>query len=435
MSRNLRNSRWLWGLSGGLGLGVVTLVCLVLLNANNHTQTETRSAVNEPMEPSVVASSEPTILPVDSVVEESPKLTDLEFPPGSVEEACGLSDFPSYWEDDEILDNDPPQTLESEECRTALEMHMNALNPYLWSHDKKNVASFAFVVLEEPLTFERIFADPASNLARVQDALSRSECLLQRDETNWELKDSCSADAFMNYAMFNRYCYSGGIRPSEVYVENPTLAQSVTEWKHELAMSWIEEKCDMFAPELRLTADRYPELTEWLWSLSDPEERDMMEVIYGRQSMLSANLIEYAARLGDDAAGITQVESRLHIESGAVYGRFSWLLDSEDWHEFRGKPEPSAEHFLHTFKMLAMVGARRPDPRDEIKFDWEWVASHLCEPPYSPDIHYEDEEIPELKSCQEVIHELRQRNDLKFSPLFQTLDKLEQVALELGVYE
>ncbi|MXZ44319.1 MAG: hypothetical protein F4Z01_04985 [Gammaproteobacteria bacterium] len=431
MSQNARNSRWLWGLSGGLGLGVFTVVCLVLLNTNNRTQTEAPTAVNE--EPSVATSSRPTIAPIVAAVDEPPNLPDLEFPRGSVEEACGLSAFPSYWEDYDFLDNDPPQTLESDECRTALETHMNALNPYLWSYTTE-ATSFAFVVLKEPLTFERIFADPAGDLARVQDALSRPECLLTGDETNWELKESCSADAFMNYAMFNRYCYSGGIRPREVYVENPTLVQSVTEWMHELAESWIEEKCDMFAPELRLTADQYPELTEWLWSLADPEERDLTEAVYGRRSMWSANLIEYAARLGDDAAGITQPVSRLNIESGAGYGRFSWLLDSEDWSIFRGKPEPSAEHFRHTFKMLALTSARRPDPRDEIEFDWEWVTRHLCEPPYSPDIHYEDDEIPELKSCQEVVHELRQSN-LKNAPVRRALDKFEQVALELGVYE
>ena len=392
-------------------------------------------------ETSELRASVPFSLPTTkpAIAETPSPMPPLDFPFGSVEEACGLSELPSYWEDDEFLDNDSPQALESDECRAALETHMNALNPYLWSYTTEEAPSFAFVVLEEPLTFERIFADPAGDLARVQDALSRPECLLTGDETNWELKESCSADAFMNYAMFNRYCYSGGIRPREVYVENPTLVQSVTEWKHELAESWIEEKCDMFAPELWLTADRYPELTEWLWSLADPEERDLTEAVYGRRSMLSANLIEYAARLGDDAAGITQPVSRLNIESGAGYGRFSWLLDSEDWYEFaRRKQEPSAEHFRHTFKMLALASARRPDPRDEIKFDWEWVARHLCEPPYYNEYeryHHEvSGEIPVPKSCQEIVHELRQSN-LKNAPVRRALDKFEQVALELGVYE
>ena len=164
----------------------------------------------------------------------------------------------------------------------------------------------------------------------------------------------------------------------------------------------------------------------------------MMEVLYGRKSMLSGNLIEHAARLGDNAAGLTQIVPRLHSEVGAVYGRFSWLLDSEDWYEFARKQEPSTEHFRHTFKMLALASARRPDPRDEIKFDWEWVARHLCEPPYYNEYeiyHHEvSGEIPEPKSCQEIVHELRQ-SELNIAPVHRALDKFEQVAIELGVYE
>lgn len=398
------------------------------------------------LETSVSSAVLSSPLPPPVLAETSSVPPLLDFPLGSVEEACGLSEFPSYWEIGDFLNweesfsdfvnNKRSQALESEECDIALEAHINSSNPYLWrGYPTEYVASFAFVVLEEPLTFERIFADPAGDLARVQEAFSRPECLLTGDEHNWELKESCSADAFMNYAMFNRYCYNfGSARAGEGYLEDPTPAQNVNRWKLTLEEAWIEKKCDTFAPELRLTTDRYPELTEWLWSLTDSEERDMMEVIYGKKSILSANLIEYAARLGDDAAGLTQPISRLNIESGAGYGRFSWLLDSEGWYEFKGKPEPSAEHFLHTFKMLALVSARRPDPRDEIEFDWEFVARHLCEPPYSPDIHYEDDEIPELKSCKEIVHELRQR-DIKIAPVRRALDKFEQVALELGVYE
>ncbi|MDE0644699.1 MAG: hypothetical protein OXH84_00465 [Gammaproteobacteria bacterium] len=64
---------------------------------------------------------------------------------------------------------------------------MYAINPYHWNDDTDNRA-FAFVVIENPLTFERIFTDPVGDLARVQDALSRSECKLGPDaESNWKL--------------------------------------------------------------------------------------------------------------------------------------------------------------------------------------------------------------------------------------------------------
>ena len=433
-------SRWLWRLGCGLGLVAAVVVCVLLVL---HDRVATDPVA---LETNVSSAVVPSPLPPTALAETPSPQPLLDFPLGSVEEGCGLSEFPSYWEVGDLLnwgesfsdflDNELSQALESEECNTALEAYINSSNPYLWmGYRTEDVATFAFVVLDEPLTFERIFADPAGDLARVQDALSNPECLLEGDETNWELKETCHADAFMNYAMFNRYCYnSGRIRASAVDAEDPTPEQNVSRWKHDLEEAWIEKKCDTFAPELRLTADRYPELTEWLWSLTNPEERDMMEVLYGRKSMLSGNLIEHAARLGDNAAGLTQTIGGLHMEAGARYGRFSWLLTSNKWQDFAMKDSPSTDRFLRTFKMLALASARRPDPRDEIEFDWEWVARHLCEPPYSPDIHYEDDELPELKSCKEIVHELRQ-SELNIAPVHRALDKFEQVALELEVYE
>ncbi|MXZ56512.1 MAG: hypothetical protein F4227_00890 [Gammaproteobacteria bacterium] len=53
-----------------------------------------------------------------------------------------------------------------------MDNHINDINPYLWgAGDKKG--SFAFIVLENPLTFGRLFADPEGDFTRVQDALDR----------------------------------------------------------------------------------------------------------------------------------------------------------------------------------------------------------------------------------------------------------------------
>lgn len=449
---------WLWLVSFGLGLCVVTVFCVLLVMHNQEVSTDPVA-----LETRMSSAVEPSPLAPTALTETPSQLPRLNYPLGSVEEGCSLSEFPSYWEiGDDFLNNKLSQALESAECNTALEVQIDNSNPYIWSgpsdiwsgQNTENVASFAFFVLEEPLTFERIFADPAGDLARVQDALSRPECLLTGDETNWELKESCSADAFMNYAMSNRYCYNyGSTRAGAGYVAEPTPAQNVARWRSDLEEAWIEKKCDTFAPELKLTADRYPELTKWLWSLTAPDERDMAEVIYGRKKILSANLIEYAARLGDNAAGLTTGNLR-HPEAGAVYGRFSALLTSDEWYEFATKDAPSSDRFRRTFKMLVLASSRRPDPRDEIEFDWEFVAQHLCTPPF---FDYEElirakemlatsplpsdrekalalGEIEPPKSCQEVVHELRQQ-DIKFAPLLQMLDKFEQVALELGVYE
>ena len=456
MSQNTRNSRWVWGLTGGLGgLSIVTVVCIVLLNVNNRAQTEAPSAVNEP---SVATSSHPPIAPVVAVVDEPPKLPYIEFPPGSVEEACELNDFMPYHYDgpgnpfDWVF-----SALESSECRSALENYINSINPYLWGRTYKNddfLHPMQFVVLEEPLTFGKIFADPDGDFVKVQDALSRPECVLQGEESNWELKETCHADALLNYALMKRFCFNDGVRYRKrtLYWEedNPTPEQDRFMWKEVLENQWVRAKCEEFSPKLNLTAEQFPELTKLLLALSDLEEPT--------DSVTS--LIDLAARLGSEAAGLTTGEvnpfhNLWYTESGYVHGRFSWLLTSDAWDEFIAPNEPpSVDRFLRTFKMLALASARRPDPRDEIKFDWELVARHLCEPPYHQKEWYDEqielfksspewaadllvafrEKYDNPKSCQEIVHELRQ-SELNIAPVHRALDKFEQVALELGVYE
>ncbi len=155
-------------------------------------------------------------------------------------------------------------------------------------------------------------------------------------------------------------------------------------------------------------------------------------------------LIEQAARLGDDAAGLTQSSDPFmnrYKEEGHKYGRFSWIFTRPESRILTGKRRPpTTDRLLQTINMLALLDGPRPDPIHDIEFDWERVARHLCEPPYfkfdpfislSGPVLVENEEH---SSCKEIIHEIRQR-DIKFRPVLNTLDKFEQVAIELGVYE
>ncbi|MYF02337.1 MAG: hypothetical protein F4227_05065 [Gammaproteobacteria bacterium] len=451
MKPNTRDRHWLWG----IGLCVVSVsfvvavVCFLFYQNGGRPPSKVLSEANSDTSVIVPSSSLPTIPPAVSV-EAPPQLPRIEFSLGSVEEACGLNDFVPYHFDDLNDEYAWPKSLydasgnlaeffsESDECRSALDSYINTINPYLWvaAGTSEVVSPFAFVLSDEPLTFERMFSDPTGDLARVQDALSRPECLLTDDDTNWEMKETCYADAFLNYALFNRFCYGNATRyrVRHYYQEedNPTPEQDRLMWKQALEDAWIERKCEEFSPELELTKKQYPELVMLLQSLGDPE-------IKGNASL--EILIELAARLGDPTAAFTQPYyayggtnfGAIYRDEGYKYGRFSGLLTSGEWQEFSVKKEPSTDRFLRTFKMLALASARRPNPLDEIEFDWEFVARHLCEPPY--DNPYRDsEESTKPQSCKEIVHELRQR-DIKFAPLLNTLDKFEQVALELEVYE
>ena len=397
-----------------------------------------------------------------------PRLPLLDFPLGSIEDACGLNNFPPYHyreEDGSRPVNTPfigSETsskrewipLESEECRFALAEHINAINPYLWGATNEH-RPFAFVLLEEPLTFERIFADPLRDLEQVQDALSRPECLLENAESNLALKESCHADAFLNFALINRFCFEphwaaeleldhyvprdGISRRSRTYYrekgilaeEDPTPEQDRFMWKQELENAWVRRKCNELDLSLEFTPERYPELYERVMSFQDRSRRSKKNV--------REYLIELAARLGSEAAGLTTSFYRegwvSYSEQGYKFGRFAEFFSSADWQGFARKLEPSTDRFLKTFSMLASLDSQRGDSDDVIQFDWEFVVTHLCTSPYFkyswrgvvPVEHIEQQ------SCQEVVQEMYQ--EIKSPSLLFTLSKFEQVALRLGVYE
>ena len=443
---------WLW--RGGVGLVFVSVAMLVLMNPNEPREDESSSFVGEHEPSAIVPSLSPTGSEslVQTVLEGVP-LPALDYSLSSVEDACGFSELPTYWIDGTFQRNtDHPQTkfLESEECRIALETYMNTVNPqHFLLNDPISVSLAEFVALENPLTFERLFENPADDLARMQDALSRPECLLEPAETNWDLKETCHADAFFNFALVNLFCFNGGIEnriPSVGSWElsfTPELAleQDRTLWKQDLEDEWVLGQCEELDPWLELAPDRYPELHALVMPEREPNSRKgFLELV-----------LELSARFGSDLAGLTQqvaspytYRNDWQFNSVAYeFGRFSHLKESGVWRRFSVKHPPKTDRFLDTFQMLAILGARKPDPHDVIEFDWELVARHLCERPfptiykliqYSPLMLPPAEENVEHLSCKEVVHELRQQNT-HFQPLLDVLDRFEQVALKLDIYD
>ena len=475
-------SLWCFFWSVIFGFVLIGVVFFVFLRSPNNKSSAVSNIDSSPpmLEMNVTDSLVVAEVP-EVAVKMGPTLPSLDFPPGSVEDACGLNDFPPYHyreEDGSRPANTPfnserdllplktaagsrsaytlfnPERdwlpFESEECRTALEKHVNAINPYLWGATYEN-RPFEFVVLEDPLTFERIFSDPTGDLNRVLDALSRPECLLEPTETNWELKESCHAEAFLNYALINRFCYEpywpddpqqelviprdGIFRRSRTYYreeDSLTPEQDRFMWKQTLEDDWIRRKCGALDSSLAFTPEQYPVLHELVTSYGDsPNHKKNVREL----------LIELAARLGDNAAGLTNsFHKRLshsYNEEGYKHGRFADLLTSTEWQGFYWKIEPSVDRFVRTFHLLSRLSRRKvDDPRDVIQFDWEFVARHLCAPPYfkysfGRAVRVENVVHP---SCKMIVHEIR-RNGITFPPLLDALDKFEQVALELYIYD
>lgn len=421
-----------------LGLTVMVVVCVLLIA---HKPRDRDSIVLESSEPSTVFSASlPTPMSAVSADAESPQLPRLDFPSGSVEEACGFNDLPTYWVDAKLQRNHTQaKVIESEDCRIAFEKYMSAVNPFNFILSDPYVAELSeFVVLKNPFTFERIFTNPAGDLARMQDALARPECVLAPNEINWELEETCYADAFLNYALVNLFCFDELVehRDRLMYRSKPTTTQDRLMWKQDLEDVWVEEQCEELDTTLKFTPDHYPKLHSLVMSWLEPDSgKDSLDL-----------LVELSARLGNNAAGMTSMvipaaffAPKHALAHGYQFGRFAPLLESEDWREFVFKKEPNTDRFLQTFRMLAMFSSSRPDPRDEFEFDWEFVVRHLCEPPFFNPKDYgmpEDYDTPGIVglSCQEVVHEIRQQ-DIRFPPLLDVLDKFEQVALELNVYD
>ena len=415
--------RWLW--IGCVGFGFIAVaVMLVLLNLNDRTTAKELLFVGS--DPNAVASPLPVAEPL-LAVEHQLELPKLDFPIGSVEEACGLNEFPTYWNADGALSTNRGHTeakiLESEECRTALEAHLSTLNPYLWFQGAF-AQQFSFVVLDHPLTFGRIFTDPMGDFLRVQNALTNPECLLKGDETNWELQETCHADALLNYALVRRICFNSAEgRERTLYwpEDNPTPEQDRHMWKQDLEEGWIEHKCEELDQSLKLTANQ----TELLSSLLDQNEQ------FSSMKDSGGVLVELAARLGDAAAGLTwpyMSSGYTGFEEGYKYGRFNELLNSSFWWDLKGKREPSKDRLGRTVFVMGIL------KRDHIEFDWKWLAEHLCTPPYEDDWKVAGEKPSEPKSCRAVIDELYTVEELP-KPLLEFIDQLSLVALELDVYD
>ena len=217
MKTNHKTTAWLG--VGGLVLLVLGLGVFVFLNTSRSISKES-SVVSTA--PDLIATNSPVTEVFNSPPAElvGPRLPPVDYPPGSIGHACEVNKFPprvGYWflepEQRRIRphEKNPFKALRNEECSTAVERHIYAINPYLWGKENETWGkhrAFAFVNIDNPLTFERIFTDPTGDLARVQEALARPECQLGTDaEPNWQLNEACHADAILNYALVTRFCY------------------------------------------------------------------------------------------------------------------------------------------------------------------------------------------------------------------------------------
>lgn len=376
-------------------------------------------------------------------VSDLPKLPPVDYPPGSVGAACEINEFPpraGYWflnskTRHRITEKDPLAALKNEECSTALEHHLYAINPYLWgTKDEKQLNAnlvFSFVVIDNPLTFERIFSDPSGDFMRVQEAFANPDCQLgQDDESNWSLNDTCHAEAIFNYALLTRFCYDDGYnngirnRSRQMYWEreNATPEQDRGMWIQDLEADWLKKKCKAVYPQ----NDQQAALRKQIWSLQEGNQR------------LDEILINLAAKLGDSAAGLTQSFSpsrgTTYREEGYKFGPYTELFTNFFYpNDLLTKHPPSVKRLG---RLMPLFAEKPTQEGQSIDFNHEALVQYLCTPPYyyftlrghvlTPP--------PKPPSCRTIVTELRREFHDNQSVLGY-IATFEDVAMRLEVYE
>ena len=437
---NLDRQATVWLSAGGLGLLVLAIGVFLWFDTPRSIPPELPDippTANLIESPTLTA---PTVDDSPPVTLDSTPLPLIDYPPGSIGHECGVNEFPPRVG---FGGKNPLLALMNEECYTAVERHVNLINPYLWGNESEvepygGHRAIPFVVVDNPVTFERIFTDPAGDFALVQEALARPECQLTQDaESNWNLNEMCHADSILNYALIMQFCYSDGVhrRISRYYSkkDNPTPEQDRSMWIQELEDAWVRKKCKTLDPILDLQAPVHTELRKQILAL---EVNDYEDYEFGFKS-LDAALIELAARLGDDTAGLThyiQVGWDSHTgEQGYKYGRFAnWFTNMFNPTHIFTKHPPSVERLYEVLPLFSnnlVAGGGRL-----MTLDHEALVQHLCTPPFFTNPYTNKDPVPEPPSCREIIAELHQEfhDDQTFLGLLATF---EDVAMRLDVYE
>ena len=460
-----------------VGLPLLGVVVIFLFLYTPRSSTEEKPVV--PTTKNIIAAASPGLEKSNEqqeevvdrqklMVDDLPKLPPLDYPPGSIGDACGVNDFPNREWSIELLKWSESQTiedffrkfgftsrfsprdrsthwspleneisknaLENDKCRIALEQQVKQINPYLWG--RENDESFedraiSFVVIDNPMTFERIFKDPKSDLARVQEALARPECQLgENGEKNWNLNKTCHADAIHNTALVMYFCYYEGDRAHDEYwtpVPQDSPQRDHTMWIHALEYHWVKEKCESLDPKPDPRSPIYTELYQQIVQLIDHnQETGFYDA--------DVELLKLAARLGDQAAGLTRI--------GSSEGRFAgWFNHS--WNDPANLFTKHPPSIARLGQFISLFAAKTTKEGKPFVVDHEALVRHLCTPPYS---YNEDRDLarfhqpppieprPEPPSCREIVAELRQ--ELHDNQIFLGyIDTFEDVAIRLDVYE
>ena len=385
-------------------MGIASVVLLYLILGEDRAPDTSVPSSKRSVEPSTIEGRPNNT--IDKLQNKDTSSTKELF--GNMWEICGISEFPSEIGKAKTFVFDQKFEI-SDECSTALATHVLSINPF-----KEHIArlfgsgyEFSLFVLENPMTYARVFSDPTGDLERVINALSRSECKLEQNGKNWELKESCDADAFTNYAVFYKTCHGWtGISQARYYfysqqdtfVENSSETITTDEiWKGFLERAWVDKHCSTFDPELELSSMNRPRVFEQLVSLHTlnyPNTRDDRELLSSKDPQSAglldidyayAALLKLGARLGDEAAALTR--------EGRYVGVFSTTFMNPTWKSFEEEEKLSKDKIRKALNLAVILEG------DGVNVDWNWLVNSVCTSQSSVDIE-------QCTSCRSLINSI-----------------------------
>lgn len=338
------------------------------------------------------------------------------------------------------------------------------------------------------LKFGRIFGDPEKDRKLVLATLEREECFLPYNELEafWgrniaNRTEQCHSSAFVNYAQFNLICmeFRDG-RDSEMKWIHPDVAayrgktqfqhfsDTIEEsaernnndaqferrkswlWREVLEARWLKRKCAQFGSVPVMAPVRDTKEYDLLKNLVFRLERSYKEKWESEhyRTNIYEGLIDLASYVG---GGFWVKGYRQEGEAWEelVYGRnFDTDLEKYPWRETldEGRLKPTNGRAMRLNTAWNAVASLEDM---EVEFDWYWLVESVCQESEYPGT----DEVGNM-SCQGVVDLMRntvgqaldesrhnedgenyERSVAGWDRYFQFLDKFQNVALELGIYD
>lgn len=413
--KKTKNRAWF---SGAVFLSFGALLVFFVMPRFDHVNFDTVEATN--------FNTSPTRISLEATVKGSTMTEDLASE-NHIWTLCPVEEWAHDYKDN-YLDY---RSQISEEC-------LEAVGNYLIKFPRKLGRHYItrLLVISNPMTYERVFADPKADRAKVLDALSRRECQFQEGElVRWDLKDDCHAVAFANYANFLSLCRSGfyllkwheeneSMRVVLVNFYDPWEDFEVRKvvFQRDVEQEWVYQQCRSSGIE-NLLFDH------------EGQDQDIFRLLtlvgenVGEESMGSTYrdlridvqrvLIALAARFGEDWAILEYRGPKIWPEDSWD----QWIKRKQPWRELqylRSINWPPTEKKL-TVAIDFIIALEDAD----VRIDWEMFVSDLC--------YYESKR--KKNTCQSTIESLSDELDPnQHVERVRVITQFKQVAQRLGVY-